>query len=292
MNFNLNLSLIGNKPVVQSIIYLAASCIMLFLSKFMFDRFSLFQPEKEVKDANYTAIIAFCGYMIGVAFILVGAFAGPSGKSFRMDLAMYVAYAIVGVILMTISGFVTRKIMLNRFDNAKELLQDKNIGTAAVYFGFYIAHGLIIAACVNGEFGGILSSVFYYVLSICFMFLFLRVYDKIVPYSIHKELENDNYAVGIALAGNIIAIGIILMKATLGDVAGWKSSLITYFIDLSAIFLLLPIVRFILGNFIVKAIDINKELKNNNVAAGLIEFTCITCFALLVFFMVDFTVAI
>ena len=289
---SISLSAVGNNPIVQSVIYLSISCIMLFLSKFMFDKFSIFQPEKEIKNCNYTAIIAFCGYMIGMAFILVGAFVGPSSKTFRLDLAMYVAYAIVGVILMTTSGFVTRKIMLNRFDNAKELLQDKNIGTAAVYFGFYVAHGLIIAACVNGEVGGILSSIFYYVLSVCFMFIFLRVYDLITPYSVHDELENDNYAVGIALAGNIIAIGIILMKATLGDVDGWKNSLITYFVDLSAILLMFPAVRYVLGNFIVKAIDINKELKNNNVAAGLIEFTCITCFALLVFFMVDFTVAI
>ena len=279
-------------PVLLSLIYLAISCVMLYTSKFMFDRFSIFKPEKEVKDANYTAIIAFCGYMIGIAFILVGAFVGPSSGSLKTDLLMYIAYAVVGIVLMTVSGFTTRKIMLNRFDNAKELLQDKNIGTAAVYFGFYVASGLIIAACVNGEFGGVLSSVFYYVLSVCFMFLFLRVYDWITPYSIHDELENDNYAVGIALAGNIIAIGLILMKATLGDVVGWKSSLITYFVDLSAILLLLPAVRFVLGNVLVKAIDINKEIKKNNVAAALVEFTCITCFALLVFFMVDFTVSI
>lgn len=279
-------------PILTSIIYLAISCIMLYLSKFMFDKFSLFKPEKELCECNYTAIIAFCGYMLGIAFILVGAFVGPSASSFKMDLLMYVAYALVGIVLMTISGFTTRKIMLNRFDNAKELLQDKNIGTAAVYFGFYIASGLIIAACVNGEFGGVLSSIFYYVLSVCFMFIFLRIYDFLTPYSVHEELENDNHAVGIALAGNIIAIGIILMKATLGDVEGWKNSLLTYFVDLSAIMLMLPVVRFILGNFIVKAINLNKEIKENNIAAGLVEFTGIVCFALLIFFMVDFTVSI
>lgn len=279
-------------PVLTSILYLFTSCIMLFLSKFMFDRFAIFKPEKEIKEGNYTATIAFCGYMIGIAFILVGAFVGPGAKTFKLDILLYIAYSIVGILLMTVSGFVTKKIMLNRFDNAKELLQDKNIGTAAVYFGIYVASGLIIAACVNGEYGGILSSVFYYVLSVCFMFLFLRVYDWLTPYSIHDELENDNFAVGIALAGNVIAMGLILMKATLGDVIGWKSSLITYFIDLSAIFLMLPSVRFVLGNFLLKSININKEIKNNNVAAALIEFTCITCFALLVFFMVDFTVAV
>lgn len=279
-------------PILTSIIYLAISCIMLYLSKFMFDKFALFKPEKELCECNHTAIIAFCGYMLGIVLILVGAFVGPSASSFKMDLLMYIAYASVGIILMTISGFTTRKIMLNRFDNAKELLQDKNIGTAAVYFGFYIASGLIISACVNGEFGGVLSSVFYYVLSICFMFIFLRIYDFLTPYSVHEELENDNHAVGVALAGNIIAIGIILMKATLGDVEGWKNSLLTYFVDLSAIILMLPIVRFILGNFLIKAINLNKEIKKNNIAAGLVEFTSIICFALLVFFMVDFTVSI
>lgn len=287
-----NISDIVSNPVVSSIIYLMLSCIMLYLSKFMFDKFAIFKPEAEVKKSNHTATLAFCGYMFGIAAILIGAFVGPSAQSFKADLIMYIAYALAGIVLMTLSGFITRKIMLNRFDNAKELLQDKNIGTAAVYFGFYVAHGLIIAACVNGEIGGILSSVFYYFLSVCFMFLFLRIYDLITPYSIHKELEEDNYAAGIALAGNIIAIGIILMKATLGDVDGWKNSLITYFIDLSAIILMLPTVRYVLGNFIVKAININKEIQQNNVAAGLIEFTCIICFALLVFFMVDFTVAI
>ena len=77
---SISLSTIGNNPIVQSVIYLSISCIMLFLSKFMFDKFSIFQPEKEIKNCNYTAIIAFCGYIIGMAFILVGAFVGPSSK--------------------------------------------------------------------------------------------------------------------------------------------------------------------------------------------------------------------
>ena len=114
----------------------------------------------------------------------------------------------------------------------------------------------------------------------------MKIYDKITPYSVHDELEKDNYAVGIALSGNIIAIGLILMKATLGDVSDWHRGLILYFVDLSSIILLLPSLRFILGNFIIK--NINNDIKNNNVGAGLIEFITITCFALLIFFMVDF----
>ena len=61
-----------------------------------------------------------------------------------------------------------------------------------------------------------------------------------------------------------------------------------YFFDLAAILLLLPGVRFVLGNVIVKSINLNEEIQKNNVAAGLMEFISIISFALIVFFMVDF----
>ena len=275
--------------IITSLIYVFTSCVMLFLSKIAFDKFSPFKPEEQLKENNPTPIIAFVGYLVGVTFILVGAYVGPAASSFKLDILLYIAYALLGIVLMTLTGFLVNKVMLNKFNNTKEMLQDRNIGTAAVHFGIYIASGLIISACVNGEYGGLLSSIIYYILGMLFLFVFLRIYDVITPYSIHDELEKDNYAVGIALAGNIIAIGLILMKATLGDVVGWKSNIILYLIDLASILLLLPAVRYILGNIIIRKININKELKNNNVAAALIEFSAITCFALIIFFMVDFT---
>ena len=79
------------------------------------------------------------------------------------------------------------------------------------------------------------------------------------------------------------------MKATLGDIADIQQNIILYFIDLSSIILLLPSLRFILGNVLIKSININTEIKNNNIAAGLIEFVTIIGFTLLIFFMVDFS---
>lgn len=193
---------------------------------------------------------------------------------------------------MTLSGFAADKILLNKFDSKKEILVDKNIGTAAVYFAVYLATGLIASACVTGEYGGILSSIIYYILGILFMFLFLKLYDRLTPYSVHEELEKDNYAVGIALGGNIIAMGLILMKATLGDSTTLTENVILYAVDLAAIFLFLPVVRFILCNFIIRNVNINSEIKANNVAAGILEFASIVCFAIIVFFMADFTVVL
>ena len=274
-------------PVLSSLIYVFISCIMLIISKFLFDKIAPFKVEEQIKEKNPTPIIAFCGYLVGIAFVLIGAFVGPSTQSFKYDLLMYVLYALLGIVLVNLSGFITDKIMFNKFSTAKEMIEDKNIGTAAVHAGFYLATGLIVAACVNGEYGGLLSSIVYYILGMIFLFIFLKIYDLTTPYSVHEELEKDNYAVGIALAGNIIAIGLILMKATLGDVSDWQRGAVLYFVDLASIILLLPGVRYILGNVIVK--NINTAIKENNVSAGLIEFVGIICFALIIFFMVDFS---
>ena len=279
-------------PILGSLIFIAISCVMLFIARVLFDKFSPFKVEEQVKEKNATALLAFAGYMLGIVCVFAGAFVGPDAGLFRQDLLWYVVYSFVGIILMTLSGVIVDKLLLNKFDCKKEILEDKNIGTAAVYFAIYLATGLIASACVTGEYGGILSSFVYYALGILFMFLFIKLYDVLTPYSIHEELEKDNYAVGIALAGNIIAMGLILMKATIGDAMTIKENVILYAVDLAAIFLLLPIVRLILCNFIIRHVNINTEIKENNVAAGVLEFASIVCFAIIVFFMADFTIVL
>ena len=197
--------------------------------------------------------------------------------------------------MMLFSGFVCEKAILHKFNNVDEIVRDRNLGTAAVHFGIYLASGLIISACVTGEtlvvhgkMYGIVSTVVYYILGMLFLVLFSKIYDKLTPYNLLKEIEEDNVAVGLAFAGNIIAIGLILMRATIGDVGSWQHGLILYFVDLTAIILLLPSISFILDKMIVKAINIKQEIKMNNIAAGLGEAFVIVSFALIIFFMVDF----
>ena len=69
--------------IITSLIYVFTSCVMLFLSKIAFDKFSPFKPEEQLKENNPTPIIAFVGYLVGVTFILVGAYVGPAASSFN-----------------------------------------------------------------------------------------------------------------------------------------------------------------------------------------------------------------
>ncbi len=282
-------------PIFTSLIYLIVSCSMLIFSKWLFMRFAKYNMYEEIKKGNVTGIIPYLGFLLGVCAIQIGAFVGPSNTLFRYEILSYIMYSLMGSFLMIFSGYVVEKAILHKFSNVDEIVRDRNIGTAAVHFGMYLASGLIISACVTGETivahgrcYGVISTLIYYVMGMIFLILFAKLYDILTPYSLLGEIEADNVAVGVAFGGNLIAIGLILMRATIGDIGTWQQGLILYFIDLSAIILLLPSVRFLLDRLIVKEINITKEIKHNNVAAGLGEAVVLIAFALLIFFMVDF----
>ncbi len=282
-------------PIFTSLIYLIVSCSMLIFSKWLFMRFAKYNMYEEIKKGNVTGIIPYLGFLLGVCAIQIGAFVGPSNTLFRYEILSYIMYSLMGSFLMIFSGYVVEKAILHKFSNVDEIVRDRNIGTAAVHFGMYLASGLIISACVTGETivahgrcYGVISTLIYYIMGMIFLILFAKLYDMLTPYSLLGEIEADNVAVGVAFGGNLIAIGLILMRATIGDIGTWQQGLILYFIDLSAIILLLPSVRFLLDRLIVKEINITKEIKHNNVAAGLGEAVVLIAFALLIFFMVDF----
>ena len=281
-------------PIIVSLIYITISCLVLIFAKWLYLKTIKYDMYEEIKKGNVTAVIPYCGFLLGNVAVLIGAFIGDSLMLLRYELIYYVIYAFLGVALMLFSGFIVEKAILHQFNNKDEIVRDRNIGTAAVYFGMYLASGLIISACVTGDTlaahgkgYGIVSSIVYYVLGMIFLIIFAKIYDKLTPYSLLDEIENDNVAVGIAFGGNIIAIGLILMRATIGDVGTWQHGMLLYFIDLTVIVMLLPSVSFILDRLVVRAINIKKEIKNNNVAAGFAEACVIVSFALLIFYMVD-----
>ena len=283
--------------VATSLIYLFTSCAILIFAKWLYMKFLKYDMYKEIKSENYTGIMPYCGFLLGNVTILAGAFIGPDTYTvFIKEYLYYITYAIIGIFLLLFSGFVAEKAILHKFDNTDEIVRDRNMGTAAVYFGIYVASGLIISACVTGDtalnlgkFHGLISTFIYYILGMAFLVIFAKIHNKLTPYSLLEEIENDNAAVGISFGGHIIAIGIILMKATIGDMGTWQQSAITYLIDLSAIILLLPSIRFVLDRIIAKGINISQGIRSNNIATGLGEAFVIVAFALLIFFMIDFT---
>ena len=66
-------------------------------------------------------------------------------------------------------------------------------------------------------FWGILGAVVYSILGIIILLLGFKIFDKATPFDLNKEIaEDNNAAAGIAVAGMLIALGVIVAAAIHG----------------------------------------------------------------------------
>ncbi|MEN8189960.1 MAG: DUF350 domain-containing protein [Thermodesulfobacteriota bacterium] len=87
-----------------------------------------------------------------------------------------------------------------------------------------IATSLMIAGAINGQ-GSFLTTLVFFVLGQLLLILFARFHAMLTPYDDHAEIENDNVAAGAYLGLSMVALGVIVLKATAGDFVSWTYNL-------------------------------------------------------------------
>ena len=242
--------------------------------------------DEIVKKDNLAVAISLTGYLLAISIIFIGCVLGPS-KGVLQDLIVVVKYSSLGIVLLYVAHLVNDKLILHQFKNIKELVEDKNVGTGAVQAGSYIASGLIIAGSIHGEGGGLVTATVFFALGQVALVIFSKIYDGITSFKVHDEIEQDNYAAGIAFAGTLVALGIILSKAAGGDFISWEHNTLSFGINALIAFILLPIFRVVIDKIVITNDDLNKEIAvDKNIGAGFLEFGATVGFAAVLFFVI------
>ena len=262
--------------------YFGLAILVLVFSKLLNDWTTPYSVDEELHEKDNPALaLSFSGYILGVVIVFTGALLGPSQGLF-MDIVMTGAYSLVGVILLNIARVVNDKLVLYKFSNVKEIIEDQNAGTGAVQFGAYIASALIIAGAINGQGGGPLTALTFFALGQVFMALFAPIFCKFTPFDVHAEIEDDNIAAGAAFGGALIAIGMILMHASAGDFESWQYNLGIFAGEAVIGLALLPLARFGFDKIAFPNADLQQEIKEDrNLGAGIMEACCLIGFAAL-----------
>lgn len=241
----------------------------------------------EIAEEHNNALgVSWFGYVLAVTFIFIGATLGPS-QGLVKDLIMVAGYSVSGVLMLYIASVINDKLILYKFHNRKEIIEDQNAGTGAVQAGSFISAGLIIGAAIHGEGGGPLTAVAFFALSQVVLVVFARAYSLVIGFDVHDEIEKDNVAAGVAFGGTLIAVGIILANAVAGSFISWQDNL-TYFLLNSALALVLfPIFRVVLDRIVVPKVDLNHEISvDKNLSGGIVELACTVGFALALIFLI------
>ena len=196
---------------------------------------------------------------------------GPS-LGWQADLLGIAQYGLLAIVLMVVAGVLCERALLFHFDNRKEVIEDHNMGTAFVEAGMHIANGLIVLAIVLGE-GPLWSGVVFWLLAQVVLVVAGLLYEWITPHSIHRELERDNAAVGLAFGGVLVGMGNIVSIAAAGDYAGWIESLKIFGMDVVFGFVALYVIHKLTDMLLAPSVRLGAEQieEQPNVGAGLIE---------------------
>ena len=260
--------------MLRGFTYLAVVLVLLVIGKLVYDglhrRFVL-RTELVEKD-NLAVALAVAGYYLGLVIVLGGVVSGPASFNMFDDVIGLVIFGVLGIVLLNLSAWINDKVVFSKFDNEKEIVEDRNAGMGAVEGGNYVAVGLLPAGALSGE-GGLLPGLVFWVLGLFALIVAGLLYDKITSYDLHEQIEKDNVAVGVAFAGVLVGFGNIIRLAGDGDFVSWNESLTEFGYYTLVGLILLPLIRIFADKVLLPGASLSDELVQDrpNLGAGFIE---------------------
>ncbi|GAB4332549.1 MAG: DUF350 domain-containing protein [Calditrichia bacterium] len=260
---------------VSGLVYLVAVFILFAIGKWVYDRLHpKFELKVELFEKDNVALgFAMVGYYLGLVFALGGVLDGPS-IGIVDDLIDIFFFGLTAIVLLNFSAWLMDKIVLRKFVVEKEIIEDRNAGMGVVAGANYIAVGLVIAGAISGEGGDLVTTAVFWIIGQAVLILASFVYEWITRFNVQEQLEKDNVAVGVAYAGVLLAIGMVVKKGLYGDFYSWYENLLQFAEYALFGLVLIPVVRWVTDLILVPGVTFKNELVDQekpNVGAAAIE---------------------
>jgi uncharacterized membrane protein YjfL (UPF0719 family) len=281
--------------------------LVLFIAKVVQDFLTPYRIADQLSQKDNVALgVSISGYYLGVIIVFLGAVYQPLTvvrddgigftSSFGLEVVEVGLYALVGILILNLARILVDRLVLYKFDVQNEIVENQNIGAGAVELGVYISVGLVIAASIAGSSGGsdasavidsVVRSAAFLILGMIVLILFTIFYEFTTSFSIHEQISQQNVSVGVALSGNLIAIGVIVFKAVFGEFVGWSESIIGFLVFAIIGFILLYVVRVVVDLVLLPGTKVSDELsKDRNLGVGFIEGSVVISVAMILNFAI------
>ena len=260
--------------ILAGFVYLVVVLVLLAVGKWAYDglhrRFVL-RVELLEKD-NLALAVTVAGYYLGLVIVLGGVVSGPASISLLDDVIGLAIYGGLAIVLLNLSAWVNDRLVFSRFDNEREIVEDRNVGVGILEGANYVAVGLITAGAMSGE-GGMASGLVFWVTGLAALVVAGVLYDRITSYDLHDQIEANNVAVAVAFAGVLVGFGNVIRLAGEGDFVSWNESMTEFGYYLVVGLALLPLVRLFADKVLLPGARLADELvqERPNLGAGVIE---------------------
>ena len=296
----------------RGLVFVAEGLIVLALAKLARDVVTHYSIDEEVSQkGNLAVALRLSGYFLAIILVFLGALYQPQtgggwassnevqaalgfgGFGINLELGEEVLrvflYSLGGIVALNLVRVLFDRLILYKFNLEKEVVEDRNVGAGAAEFGMYVATGLLVAGAVAGDTGSseteaALIALAFFGMGLALLIVFALFYQLTTSYDIHAEIEADNPAVGVALGGNLIAIGLVTLKAVFGDFTGWGES-VAAFLSYGVLgFALLYVMRLLIDLLLLPKVKISQSLAvDHNVGVAFVESAVVISSAMVLF---------
>lgn len=234
--------------------------------------------------------IVVAGYLFGVIWTIT-VLLGTLSYNVLSDIRNVLIYGGVGIVLLTGAALGTCRLCLGMA--VQEQLAARNVAAAIVVAGVYIATSLTYSGGLVGEGGGFWIMLLFFLLGQVALLGITYAFRQLTSYDDVQEIASGNVAAALALAGLLIAVGLIVRRAIAGDYVGFLPSLGSFLLALLLAVVLYPVRQVVVQWLILggpirwRASLLESEIAHDkNVAAGLLEATAYVTTALFMTYIV------
>jgi uncharacterized membrane protein YjfL (UPF0719 family) len=239
---------------------------------------------------NVAVGLVVAGYLFAVVWTVTVLLGAPS-KGLWQDVLNVLRYGGLGILLLTVVTLVSCRFFLGL--RVRKQLRAHNVAAGIVVAGVYVATSMTYSGALAGEGGGWWVFLLFFILGqlallgITYLFRWLTVYDDV------QEIAGGNVAAALALAGLLIAVGVVIGRVAGGVYTGLLDSLTSFLVAIPVVFVFYPVRQLVVQCLILggrlgwRSTLLDSEIaEDGNVAAGLLEGTAYLATGLFVFHMI------
>jgi uncharacterized membrane protein YjfL (UPF0719 family) len=189
------------------------------------------------------------------AIFLVAANAVKSavhGVDIALDATWVLAFAVAGVVLIAVTGQLGVRLLLASRLPAE--IERGNVAAGLAGGAHFVAIGIITSHAMAGSDLKTLGvSVVFFVIGQVTLHVFVSLFRALTTYDDAEQIAGENLAAALSYAGAVLALAIIIARATEGDFVDWASSLRGYAGVLACVLMLYPVRQIFVQSLLLRA---------------------------------------
>jgi uncharacterized membrane protein YjfL (UPF0719 family) len=206
--------------IVITATYVAIALLFMLAGRLVSD--VLFRSKRATRTPNLAVSVRHGGLYLAIAIAMTSALQGTASGFVQGVLEVSRDGGVV-VFALLAAQWLNEWLIVPGLDN-DQAVAEGNTAVALTEFGSYIATGMIASASFGGGEGSWLTAIVFFLVGQFALIAGFWAQEVLLPGSYVDDVKHGREAAGVAVAGVLIALGVILRASIAGPFLGWEAS--------------------------------------------------------------------